>query len=30
MQPLWRDVLYLPMRPPLARDAMTLELKPRR
>jgi penicillin amidase len=30
MQPLWRDVVYLPMRPPLARDAMTLELKPRR
>ena len=30
MQPLWRDVLYLPMRPPPARDAMTLELKPRR
>ncbi len=30
MQPLWRDVLYLPMRPPAARDAMTLELKPRR
>ena len=29
MQPLWRDVLYLPMRPP-ERDAMTLELKPRR
>ena len=30
MQPLWRDVRYLPMRPPSARDAVTLELKPRR
>ena len=30
MQHLWRDVLYLPMRPPSAREAMTLELKPRR
>ena len=30
MLPLWRDVLYLPMRPPLARQATTLELKPRR
>ena len=30
MLPLWRDVLYLPMRPPSAREAMTLELRPRR
>ena len=30
MMPLWRDVLYLPMRPPTAREAMTLELRPRR
>ena len=30
MLPLWRDVLYLPMRPPAPRDAMTLELRPRR
>ena len=30
MLPLWRDVLYLPMRPPTAREAMTLELRPRR
>ncbi len=30
MLPLWRDVRYLPMRPPPAREAITLELKPRR
>ena len=30
MQVLWRDVRYLPMRAPPARDAVTLELKPRR
>ncbi len=30
MLPLWRDVQYLPMRPPAAREATTLELKPRR
>ena len=30
MQPLWRDVLYLPMRPSPPREATTLELKPRR
>jgi acyl-homoserine lactone acylase PvdQ len=30
MLPLWRDVLYLPMRPASAREATTLELKPRR
>ncbi len=27
---LWRDGLYLPMRPPSAREATTLELRPRR
>ena len=30
MQAPWRDVRYLPMRPPSARDAVTLELKPKR
>ena len=30
MLSLWRDVQYLPMRPPPAREAVTLELKPRR
>lgn len=30
MLPLWRDVQYLPMRRPSAREAMTLELRPRR
>ncbi|HVG05696.1 MAG TPA: penicillin acylase family protein, partial [Burkholderiaceae bacterium] len=30
MQSLWRDVQYLPMRPPPPREAVTLELKPRR
>lgn len=30
MLPLWRDVQYVPMRPPSAREATTLELKPRR
>lgn len=30
MLSLWRDVQYLPMRPPTAREATTLELKPRR
>jgi penicillin amidase len=30
MQLMWRDVRYVPMRPPTAREAVTLELKPRR
>ncbi|HYM48035.1 MAG TPA: penicillin acylase family protein, partial [Burkholderiaceae bacterium] len=30
MLPLWRDVRYLPMRPPAAGEAITLELRPRR
>jgi len=30
MLPLWRDVRYLPMRPPRAGEATTLELRPRR
>ena len=30
MQQMWRDVRYVPMRPPTSRDAVTLELKPRR
>ena len=30
MQMMWRDVRYAPMRPPTSRDAVTLELKPRR
>jgi penicillin amidase len=30
MQLPWRDVQYVPMRPPSAREAVTLELRPRR
>ena len=30
MHLMWRDVRYVPMRPPTAREAVTLELKPRR
>jgi penicillin amidase len=30
MLPLWRDVRYVPMRAPTPREAMTLELRPRR